>query len=304
MQTKSKKQTTKMTQMTRKMRSGTDFIKLQCSPKADKNNFSCFDDESLNKLKDLWNKRHPDKIISTNDSKQIWQQLKTYMSKICNKESCWLKQNFVNGTADAQLLESFAPASPDEWKKKPDDWLSSMDILQVMKQYEKAYKCFEFLGPSPIDFDTSKLYGECVWEELCHFNLEEQIAKGKKKFGIVFNLDPHYLAGSHWVSLFINVKSKSIFYFDSGGDEIPPRIKKFVDRITAQGKSLKPPIKFKFDQNYPVEHQYNDSECGVYTLYFISNMLEDKITAEYLKTHILNDKYMAKFRKVYFNDQL
>ena len=29
-----------------------------------------------------------------------------------------------------------------------------MDILDVMKQYEKAYKCFEFMGPTPIDFDT------------------------------------------------------------------------------------------------------------------------------------------------------
>jgi hypothetical protein len=31
------------------------------------------------------------------------------------------------------------------------------------------------------------------------------------------------------------------------------------------------------------------------------DMLEDKITSHYLKTHILKDKYMEKFRKVYFN---
>ncbi len=283
---------------------GKEFMQLQCSPKAIKNDFSCFNDESLDKLKTLWNKKYPTKMIETNNPKEIWSQLKENMSSVCNKESCWLKQNFIERKEDEQLMESFAPSSPSEWKKNPKDWLSSMDILKVMKQYEKAYKCFDFLGPSPIDFDTSKLYGECVWEELCHFNLEEQIQRGKKKFGIVFNLDPHYLGGSHWVSMFINLKSKSIFYFDSGGDEIPPRIKKFVDRIIAQGKALNPPIKFKFDQNYPVEHQYNDSECGIYTLYFISNMLEDKITEEYLKTHILSDKYMSKFRKVYFNDML
>ena len=33
-------------------------------------------------------------------------------------------------------------------------------------------------------------------------------------------------------------------------------------------------------------------------------MLEDKITEHYLKTHILKDKYMQKFRKVYFNSDL
>ena len=47
-----------------------------------------------------------------------------------------------------------------------------------MRQYEKAYKCFTFLGPSPIDYDTRKLYGQCIWQELCQtpkfkkFNIE------------------------------------------------------------------------------------------------------------------------------------
>jgi hypothetical protein len=30
-------------------------------------------------------------------------------------------------------------------------------------------------------------------------------------------------------------------------------------------------------------------------------MLEDKITGHYLKTHILKDKYMEGFRKIYYN---
>jgi hypothetical protein len=34
---------------------------------------------------------------------------------------------------------------PDEWKSDPDAWLSSDDILHVMKQYEKAYPDFKFL---------------------------------------------------------------------------------------------------------------------------------------------------------------
>ena len=33
-------------------------------------------------------------------------------------------------------------------------------------------------------------------------------------------------------------------------------------------------------------------------------MLEDKITGHYLKTHVLKDKYMEQFRKVYYNDNL
>ena len=79
------------------------------------------------------------------------------------------------------MIDSFAPESPPEWKKNPNEWLSSIDIIDVMKQYEKAYKCFDFIGPSPIDFDTRKLYGECVWNELCNFNIADQLKNGKTK---------------------------------------------------------------------------------------------------------------------------
>jgi hypothetical protein len=281
--------------------------KLQCSPshKKNKDDFSCFSNDDLYKLRDLWNMRHPDAIIKTNEPKEIWASLKKYMGSVCNKESCWLKQNFVGDSKTRKELEdAFAPKSPNEWKKNPNEWLSSVDILDVMKQYEKAYKCFDFIGPSPIDYDAKKLYGECVWNELCNFNLKDQIKNGKTKIGVIFNTDPHYLGGSHWVSLFINIKRKKIFYFDSAGDEIPKRIKHFVDSVIEQGKSLKPRIDFEFDQNYPVEHQYGNTECGIYGLYFIVHMLEDKINEHYLKTHILKDEYMSKFRKVYYNDDL
>ena len=277
--------------------------RLQCSPTTKKKSYTCYTDEALHKLRDMWNSKYPNKSIETNDSKEIWEALNNNLKTTCKKESCWLKQHFVNYDSKKKIIDdSFAPKSPDSWKKKPNEWLTSSDIEKVMKQYEKAYKCFSFLGPSPIDFDTKKIYGECVWEKLCHFNLKEQLARGKTKFGVVFNLDPHYLDGSHWVSLFINVKKKMIFYFDSVGTKIPPRIMRFVNTVKSQGQSMG--IDFTFDQNYPVEHQYGDTECGIYSIFFIVHMLEDKINGEYLKTHILRDKYMEKFRKVYFNSNL
>jgi hypothetical protein len=282
------------------------FQKLNCSPK-DKNEvkeYTCYTDANLQKMRNMWNARHPDKKITTNDSKEIWQLLKNYYSKVCNKESCWVRQMAKGTKMEKELLESFSPASPVEWKKNPNEWLSSIDIIEVMNQYEKSYKCFDFLGPSPIDYDTHKLYGECVWEELCHFSLADQIKKGKNKIGIIFNTDPHDKDGEHWISLFINVKKANIFFFDSAGDKAPKQVMKFVKMVTEQGKKLSNPINFKFDQNYPVEHQYQNTECGVYSLYFIVHMLEDKITGHYLKTHVLKDEYMQQFRKIYYNEEL
>jgi hypothetical protein len=280
--------------------------KLQCSPK-DKNKinkFSCYTDETLIKLRDLWNERHPDNLIKTNNTQEIHKKLANNLSNVCNKESCWLKQKFTDHKLDDQFSDSFAPESPDEWKKNPNEWLTSTDIINVMKQYENAYKCFDFIGPSPIDFDTKKMFGECVWDELCNFNLAEQIKNGKTKIGMIFNTHPHTKPGEHWLSMFINIKKGKIFFFDSVGNQIPKQIMALVNRIVEQGNNLNPKINFIFDQNYPVEHQYENTECGIYSLYFIIHMLEDKITEHYLKTHILRDEYIEKFRKIYFNDEL
>ena len=277
---------------------------VNCSPKLDKKKFTCYSDANLHKMRDLWNSRHPDLPINTNEPYEIWNSLKNYYKKMCNKESCWIRQLVKNTNMQKDLLDDFAPESPIEWKTNPNEWLSSVDISEVMKQYERTYKCFEFIGPSPIDFDTKKMRGECVWEELCNFNLQEQINKGKTKIGVIFNTHPHYKSGEHWISLFINVKKGEIFFFDSAGSRVPKKIEKFIQRLIEQGKKLSKPIYFKFDQNYPVEHQYKNTECGIYSIFFIVHMLEDKITGNYLKTHILKDEYMEKFRKVYFNDAL
>jgi hypothetical protein len=280
--------------------------KLNCSPKekGEMNKFSCYTNKSLFKLKDLWNARHPDVKITTSSPKEIHEELSEKFKGVCNKESCWLKQKADLGKVESDISDSFAPESPQEWKKNPNEWLSSVDIMNVMKQYEKAYKCFDFIGPSPIDFDTKMLYGECVWDELCNLSIEKQLKKGKTKIGIIFNTDPHNKPGQHWISMFINIKKKRIFFFDSTGDKAPKEIMVLVDRIIEQGKTLNPKMNFQFDSNEGIEHQYGNTECGLYSLFFIVHMLEDKMTDHYLKTHILKDEYMSKFRKIYFNDSL
>ena len=282
------------------------LLKVNCSPKdkTEINDFSCYTDKSLFKLRDLWNARHPDSKINTNDPKEIHAKITNYLGNVCNKESCWLKQKAEFGPISSDMAESFAPESPVEWKKNPNEWLSSVDIDKVMGQYKKAYKCFEFIGPSPIDFDTKLSYGECVWNELCNFSLEKQIKNGKTKIGIIFNTDPHNKPGQHWISMFINIKKKQIFFFDSTGDKPTDEIMTLVNRIKEQGKNLKRKIIFEYDSNEGIEHQYGNTECGIYSLFFIVHMLEDKMTEHYLKTHILKDEYMQKFRKVYFNDSL
>jgi hypothetical protein len=278
------------------------FIKLKCSPKIQENDFTCYSNESLMKLKSLWNARHPDVIIKSNEPREIWASLKEHLKNICNKESCWLKQNFASSGIDKEMLNyTFAPKSPDDWKKNPNEWLNSIDIENVMKQYEKEFPYFDFIGAAPIDFDSPKMYGECVWEELCHFDLNISIRNGKNKIGFIFNTDPHYLSGSHWISMFVNLKQKYIFFFDSTGNPPPKEVKKLIKKITEQGKAVG--IDFRYIENNK-HHQKKPTECGMYSLFMIINLLRDVKKPEDFIVDTFPDEEMQKFRKLYFNSDL
>ena len=79
---------------------------------------TCFTDPSLFQLRDMWNTRHPDVTIDHSNSNDIWNSLRENMKKTCNRESCWLKQGFIDKQVANDLLEThFAPNAPKKWKK-------------------------------------------------------------------------------------------------------------------------------------------------------------------------------------------
>ena len=272
----------------------------KCSPTSDKG-YTCYQSESLMKMKERWNKRHPDDKIANTDARGVWSALRHKLADVCDSEKCWLQQDFMEGGLDNTLKHyTFAPDQPKTWKKNPDEWLTSTEMIKVMKQYERKYKCFEFIGPSPIDFDKHLLYGECVWDQLCNFSLSKLMKRGKTKIGVIFNTDPHWKEGSHWISLFINMRAKKpyIYFFDSNGDPEPPEVRKFMTRVVQQAKAMG--IEMEQGVN-EVEHQATDSECGMYSLFFIIQNLIDGISIKDFGTKRIPDATVAKLRSIYFN---
>jgi hypothetical protein len=272
------------------------FKNLNCSP-TKKLSYTCYSPSSLLKLKKEWNKDNPHKKIYTNDTYQIWKSLKKYLSTTCSNERCWLKQNFISDNLDNSLKQyTFAPNAPLTWKKNPNEWLNSNDIINVMKQYEKKYPNFKFIGPSPIDFDKKKMFGQCVWNDLCNFSIKNLLNKGINKIGIVLNTDPHYLGGSHWICIFINLNKNFIYYFDSNADKTPRQVRKFLDKVTNQAKQLNIHLKEYINMT---EHQKSDTECGMYVLYIIITLLTTNSLPYF--TERIPDKEMEKLRKILFN---
>ena len=201
--------------------------------------------------------------------------MKKKLKKRCKTEVCWL-DHLVNDKQERTKIKKkyFRPLTPLKWKEDPNTWLTDDDISNVLKQYETTHPEFIFLGPSPIDFDTV-VNKKCVFNTLCNFNLNKFINEKKTQIGIVFNLDFHTGPGTHWVSLYIDVKNKFIFYFDSNGESVPKQIKNLINKVIHQGKNEN--IIFTVYENNVTEHQQSNTECGMYSLFFIVTMLTKKI---------------------------
>jgi len=168
------------------------------------------------------------------------------------------------------LATRLRPAQPTAWRSDPDMWLDSTNIEAVMKQYEEAYPDFEFMGPYPIDFAAPDPYttGEthCLINEICELRVAEALKTGTRKIGIIYNLDPHFKSGSHWVAAFIDIPKHRAYYFDSYGIYPPKQIATFLKWLTLQDTRMK----LQYNGR---RFQHSDTECGMYSLYFIIRMI-------------------------------
>jgi Ulp1 protease family, C-terminal catalytic domain len=276
------------------------FKQIRCHlGKKTRKKHTCFDDKTIFFLRDLWNLRHRDVKISETNPEKIWIALKNNL-KNCSHEICWIDSVVTDVEVKKKLKKlHFAPRAPLSWNKNKNEWLSSVDISNVLEQYKTTNTEFTYLGPSPIDFDVKVDEKICVWPELCKLNIKEKYDRGIRKIGIVFNLDKHNQSGSHWVALFINLTEKYIFYFDScAPKKLPPEITRLMNRILEQCKNINMNMK-KIINTFP--HQRGNTECGMYVLYFIICLLENiKKPHEFIKYRI-PDQEVEMFRNIYFN---
>jgi hypothetical protein len=276
------------------------YTKKHCSPFSSSYKFSCFNKKSLIKIARAWNKKNTKNKIKINGKtvEDIWSQIDNRLKKKCNEEICWTQQEFVKKIKDSEIKKSFKPIKPKSWNLNKFEWLSTTDIENVIKQYENEYPNFRFIGAVPIDFDETYGIGQCIVNELCKINLQKMLLAKIFQIGIVFNLDKHDQEGSHWVSMFVDLKRNGIYYFDSYGAKEPKEIKKLSERLLAQSKDMGK-LNMKYEIN-KTRHQFKNSECGVYCIDFIVSMLKGESFKNYTK-NIVKDLEMNEKREIYFS---
>ena len=262
---------------------------------------SCLTLNALRKIASAYNQTYPHKAIkniSSMNRNQLWKLIHERLGDICkenNNETCWIEQDFVSSLGDSEIYGSFKPIKP----KGKHQWLSTADIHDVMEQYEEKYPDFSFLGPVPINH--SELSDRLV-DEVNHLDLREAYKQGIRKIGIVFNLSPwlpHQTnSGSHWVALWIDMNKRIFAYFDSFGCEskpnqcIPPQVQSLLSRL----KSQIPGFKTVVSRN---NMQRDNSECGVYAMYFLVSALEGR-DIEGIFNDIKRDEEINKYRNIFF----
>jgi hypothetical protein len=217
-----------------------------------------------------------------------------------NEEHCLLDKSPLNEEYKKELRKQFLRTRyPKSWMSDPDMWLDNFNIQHVMKQYEVAYPWFKFLGVFPIDFSAPSPYKkdkvECLYKETCNIDLRQEYAKGTRGIGIVFNLDPHFKGGSHWVGMYINLTKKNnpeCFYFDSYGYETPP----LIGRLMRSFRLQYPNCSLGYNAR---RFQYGGSECGMFSMYFLICMIHGISFKEFCKDSV-NDKMMLELRQILF----
>ena len=165
------------------------------------------------------------------------------------------------------------PKAPKEWSLNRYEWLSSDDIDAAEKKlFVTMVPDYFYVGSVPIDFDLQTETSKCLVSTLCEMKLPELFAKGKHRIGIVINTDPHDGPGQHWVAVFCDIRPELEFprmtYFDSYAQQPEPEIRTLMKRWKSQWDATKTHTQgMKLTYN-KTRHQYKDSECGMYCLYF------------------------------------
>lgn len=245
----------------------------------------------MNTLKKIAKRINKDKELKDIDMKKYTSGNKDKLLKKIKKElSCNSNIDFCILKKEDEfydiLKQDFKPRGP----VNNTEWLSSLDIIKVMDHYEKKYNDFEFLGPFPIDF-------EFLYKDFMELNIKKLI-KNKKKLGLIFNTDVSSGPGEHWISIYLDIKDKTICFFDSVGEEPPKEIKKLLNNLKKSCKS-----NYDIKMNIIINNkqfQFDNSSCGVWSLWHIISRLNGKSCDYIYNKGSITDKLMYKKRKEYF----
>lgn len=243
----------------------------------------------------------------------------------CGSEACVVThpklRNYVGPKGAEQLsIESevrFKPKGP----RSSDSLLNNTNIDQVLQEWATQFSDFFNYDYNMIDFERTggslaRIDVARILEGTARQSLGKYVggitARPCRTFGCVLNTDVSTGRGKHWVALFGDCRGTgewSVEYFDSVGNPPPTAVTRWLEETAARLRSVRADAPQKFGSApvaaiplTAVRHQNSQTECGVYTLYYIRRRLEGAKYSEFLGTRI-SDAAMLAFRKHLFRPE-
>jgi len=222
-----------------------------------------FDAKEVENVRKVYNEEHPrDSPIPSGRPTDVWNSIKQRLRDECEsgRSECIL----------AHLLRR--PKAPNSWNVNPEEWITTDEIDHLERQFEHVFKEYNYIGSFPIDFDKHTKTGECLVSTLCSMDIKSLYEKGCRQIGIIFNTDVSTGPGQHWIAVFCDIRPELEYprmtYFDSYAQKPERQIQVLMRRWKKQWDATgihKKAMKLTYNGT---RHQYKDSECGMYSVYF------------------------------------
>ena len=252
----------------------------------------------------------------------------------CETEACVVRHKALasyvvekHGKDEAvQLVKESRARLKTTGPRDSTDLLSNFNIDHVLRrwavQYPKFYNCpFSMMDFEKVVYDFSLLNLADIYQgkivqrifspdpEYNRKDLEagKPVKRRSDCFACVLNTDVSSGKGKHWVCVFADMRQKAnwtIEYFNSSGNPPPKAVTRWMEtqannlRERFQNWSQPPTVKTVVVTS--VAHQKGDTECGLYTLYYIRARLEGHPASAFAEDKV-PDSDMTEFRKHVFS---
>lgn len=247
---------------------------------------------------------HSNKKTKTKTKTCIPSNIKKEVTKHVNFKSnldLLSQLNRIPKNLSNQVQRFFKPIMPNTWKNDTYTWLTTSNISNIMEKFQSVYSNFKYAGTTPSDVCSHSVSIRSVRPD-----------KQRNRMGIIFNLDPHYKSGSHWVAAYAQIPSQKetklkpmVVYMDSVGN--PPERSEIIQYLISLAKSCALLSKCETCPIYTSNSiiQSKSGQCGMFSIYFLETMIKSKQGKPsdwHKQANRINDKTMEQKRFEYFID--
>lgn len=245
----------------------------------------------------------------------------------CDSESCVLSHpDFVKFANQSEGISSRQIALEKEQKFKTAGPRNSTELLNnfhIDETLQRWARVFTEFFPYPfamMDFDkTGEPFARWDIVDILEGKVAQEMGPGYKPVrrktqcaGCVLNTDTHDGPGKHWVAAFVDTRKRgspnedwTIEYFNSAGRPPPRAMVGWMEKTRARlenyrkqrgdtGKVLTVPVT-------AIAHQDSQTECGLFSLFFLRKRLEGTPYTFFQNSRkLISDDAMTKFRQFVF----